>query len=453
MHEFASSQPNLRLLASLERARDIALALTAATATLVLATWLVPGLGELLPNGWWGMKANTAAGVLLLAAGMAAMRPGLSAAARTGGWAAGVTVAALAIWTLAEHAGVAPFAIDTWLAADPYSPHGGRPSIQTALTFLALALALPFLTLRKSPLAPVIDILVALALLGVLIFLAGYLFGAVLLFGQSGETRVAPHSLACLSLLVFAAAVGRVETGFYSVLVGIGIGSHIARRALPFALLLPFALDFASGYALLQGWIGLPYAAALASAFIALAFFLLVLAMAWRINGLEQELRAQSLTDPLTGLANRRGFELLGEHLWLDARRNAEPVAALFFDLDGLKAVNDTRGHDAGSQLIADMAGLLRGHFRANDIVARVGGDEFAVLTRGDAASLDAALERVNAARVQLNKKNPAYAVRYSVGSASAVPQGDTGFAELVARADTAMYADKQRRLAAHIVD
>ena len=86
--------------------------------------------------------------------------------------------------------------------------------------------------------------------------------------------------------------------------------------------------------------------------------------------------------DELTGLVNRREFELrLGEELGEHA--DAEPAAALFIDLDRFKAVNDSSGHAAGDVLLKNIAAILLGRARAHDTVARIGGDEFAVLLRG----------------------------------------------------------------------
>jgi diguanylate cyclase len=86
--------------------------------------------------------------------------------------------------------------------------------------------------------------------------------------------------------------------------------------------------------------------------------------------------------DELTGLANRREFELrLGEEL--GERAGAEPAAALFIDLDRFKAVNDGSGHAAGDVLLKNIAAILVGRARSHDTVARIGGDEFAVLLRG----------------------------------------------------------------------
>jgi two-component system cell cycle response regulator len=91
-------------------------------------------------------------------------------------------------------------------------------------------------------------------------------------------------------------------------------------------------------------------------------------------------LRARTIVDELTGLYNRRGFFTLGEKTLSLMRRKGRELIVVFVDLDGLKRVNDTQGHQAGDDLIRRAAILLRATFRESDIVARIGGDEFAVV-------------------------------------------------------------------------
>jgi len=88
-------------------------------------------------------------------------------------------------------------------------------------------------------------------------------------------------------------------------------------------------------------------------------------------------LRFLSTHDPLTGLYNRSYYE---EELVRLGRGRAFPVSVIVADLDGLKDVNDTFGHEAGDGLLREAAEILRATFRAEDVVARIGGDEFAIL-------------------------------------------------------------------------
>ncbi|HYQ48318.1 MAG TPA: GGDEF domain-containing protein [Thermodesulfovibrionales bacterium] len=95
---------------------------------------------------------------------------------------------------------------------------------------------------------------------------------------------------------------------------------------------------------------------------------------------MEEELRTLSLTDELTGLYNRRGFVTLAEQYFKIANRMKNKVSVLYADLDGLKGINDTLGHQAGDVALTETASLLRNTFRESDIVARIGGDEFVVM-------------------------------------------------------------------------
>jgi diguanylate cyclase (GGDEF)-like protein len=94
----------------------------------------------------------------------------------------------------------------------------------------------------------------------------------------------------------------------------------------------------------------------------------------------ERELRERADRDPLTGLRNRRRFEDDLHQQLGRSQRYGEQAALLMIDLDGFKRLNDTRGHQAGDELLRAVAAALRERLRATDLIARIGGDEFAVL-------------------------------------------------------------------------
>lgn len=147
---------------------------------------------------------------------------------------------------------------------------------------------------------------------------------------------------------------------------------------------------------------------------------------------------ADALLDPLTGLVNRRGWDLLLDREEQRCQRYGTLASVLMLDLDGLKAVNDSHGHAAGDALLRRAADVLRDAVRSSDVVARLGGDEFAVLT----VETDLAAARAEQARlVQLLA---AAGVAASIGAATRDPQG--GLAAAVQHADTDMYRAKHQR-------
>jgi diguanylate cyclase (GGDEF)-like protein/PAS domain S-box-containing protein len=166
-------------------------------------------------------------------------------------------------------------------------------------------------------------------------------------------------------------------------------------------------------------------------------------------KGLEERLRRLADEDPLTGLPNRRGLE--GSiRLALDMSERHELAGALLMvDLDGFKEVNDTFGHAVGDAALAAVAQALRRRLRATDLLARVGGDEFAVLLRatsgGPARTLaDALQEEVRATRLQ--EGLPEVALDASIGVADFGEPPLPTVRELLDSADAAMYAAKRAR-------
>ena len=160
----------------------------------------------------------------------------------------------------------------------------------------------------------------------------------------------------------------------------------------------------------------------------------------------EKALTDASLTDALTGLANRRLFLLrLGEALGRGSP-DLPSVAVLYLDLDGFKLVNDSMGHDVGDQLLRAVGGRLRGVVRPGDTVARLGGDEFAIICESvsDLKAAEVLAERARSVlvapfRVAARDIFTTASVGVSLGSASASPD------RLVDDADTAMYQAKAR--------
>jgi diguanylate cyclase (GGDEF)-like protein/PAS domain S-box-containing protein len=153
----------------------------------------------------------------------------------------------------------------------------------------------------------------------------------------------------------------------------------------------------------------------------------------------EAKLRYLGGHDTLTGLDNRHTFE---EQQSRHARGRQFPVSILVIDLDGLKEINDLHGHAIGDEMLKRAAAVLVQAFRADDTVARIGGDEFAALlpsTGREAAA--AAVARVVRLLRQHNGSTQGPALRLSVGAATA--ERGQSLAQCLREADTAMYRDK----------
>ena len=159
------------------------------------------------------------------------------------------------------------------------------------------------------------------------------------------------------------------------------------------------------------------------------------------------ELKRLALTDELTGLHNRRAFLSLAEHALKVAQRNRSECLLFYADLDGLKKINDTLGHHTGSAVIAEAAVILRSVFRDSDIVARVGGDEFAVLAIANpVAKADIILNRLSTKLSTFNNsEDRPYKLSLSVGVAAFRPGCGKSVQHLMREADEEMYEQKNR--------
>jgi len=163
---------------------------------------------------------------------------------------------------------------------------------------------------------------------------------------------------------------------------------------------------------------------------------------------LEEDLRALSLVDELTGLYNRRGFVTLAQQQLKLANRLMRKDFLVFVDLDRMKWINDTFGHQKGDEALVEAADILKNTFRESDIVARIGGDEFAILT---VETEDADVEAINT-RLQGNikghqgKGQGSFTLSMSVGITRYDPEHPCSIDELLAKADKLMYAQKRDR-------
>lgn len=168
-----------------------------------------------------------------------------------------------------------------------------------------------------------------------------------------------------------------------------------------------------------------------------------------------QALASLAETDPLTGAANRRLFDAEGERLARFARERGRSLALAMFDLDDFKRFNDTRGHDAGDLLLQHVVSVARSVTRETDLLARIGGDEFAVLlpdadqeaASGFARRLEHAMETTPPPSFHGMSPNARPDVRPTVSIGTSALSGENvNVSDLLRAADAAMYRAKRAR-------
>jgi len=167
------------------------------------------------------------------------------------------------------------------------------------------------------------------------------------------------------------------------------------------------------------------------------------------LRRLQDSLTALALRDPLTGLANRRLLEELLSAELARTHRTGAPLAVAYIDLDGLKEINDTYGHDAGDIVLCEVARRLVSIVRGVDVVARIGGDEFVVVYEPNDPASDRLADRIDTALTTSINVTDKISVRCaaSVGTADTRQVGiDPN--RLLAAADNAMYQMKRARRA-----
>ncbi len=163
----------------------------------------------------------------------------------------------------------------------------------------------------------------------------------------------------------------------------------------------------------------------------------------------EDKLREMSLSDELTGLYNRRGFFSLIEQYIKIAKRQDKTVFVLFADVDSMKAINDKFGHHEGDMALKESAAILKETFRESDVVARVGGDEFAVISlEASQADMNRVVARLQEKlELHSSKSNRNYVLSMSWGISSFDPESLRSVDDVLSQADKLMYEHKKSKM------
>lgn len=440
-------EPDPALLQRLAFVQQACLGLVALVAIIVFAGWLFPPFAARLPVFATHMSIPMALTVLLCALSLAISETGnhlsLPIAARYIAGQAGV----LAILILLESIYRMFPAVDALLEADRALGNTGGLPVHSPAAFALLSLSMMLVGHRGALFRRMADGLVPVLCLMTLVLLSENLFGAFGLVLLSADNMISPLLLVCLVLLTWVVAMRQTEHGVWSIFVGGGIGSRIARGFAPILLVIPFLIEVARTRIVLKDLVPEQYGAAILTSLAAGLSMVLLLILVWRINSMEKEIHDLTLRDELTGLYNMRGFYLLGEQTLRLAQRAELPFSVLFIDLDGLKKINDDLGHSVGSAYLAETGELVMACFRETDVKGRFGGDEFVVAGQFSVLGIELAASRLKTLASEHNEKNPRkYPLSVSVGWVTLDHPSNESLKELVRRADEMMYREKRRK-------
>jgi diguanylate cyclase (GGDEF)-like protein len=202
--------------------------------------------------------------------------------------------------------------------------------------------------------------------------------------------------------------------------------------------LVPVALASLDLRSVGTGWVAV-FAIEVVLYVVGAAFIVLVLAKDRTVS----RYKKAAATDPLTGLLNRRGFFEAAAVMMKANTPRLEPVSVLAFDLDHFKSINDRFGHKMGDAVLDLFAAVARKTMRGDDVIGRIGGEEFVAIISGKLADACVAGERVRAAfeRAAATAESPQIPATVSIGIACGVPTASID--ALISRADAALYRAK----------
>lgn len=316
-----------------------------------------------------------------------------------------------------------------------------------AVAFVLLAVVLCVVRKSRGVGSYVADALISVLGFLILGMVASWLFAVAHVFGTSYEGRTPPAILCILALLILVAFSVRAQHGAFDILVGHGMGGRIARVLTPFLLVLPFLREAGRARIIRLHLLPEHTEAVILAAIAAMISFAMLLGIARHIRKMEREIHRLSLRDELTGLYNLRGFRLLAEQAMRLAARSQTPFSVLFVDLDGLKEINDTLGHNVGSARLVETAQLLTDSFRETDVIARIGGDEFAVAGQFSQSGIHIFAERLEEKASQTRlEAGGSRALSLSIGCATNGDYRRLSLQDLLDEADSNMYDQKRRK-------
>ncbi len=437
--------PDVALRARVLAMQKMWLATAVILAVPGILAWSMPAIRAWLPDAAT-MPFGAALVALACAASAAAALPPLRN--RLGAiryWIAGAAAVA-AIAGLIGSSGSGRMLPALFSLVDRSSP-GGAMTVQVAAAFLLLGFLLLGIDATRKASSYAADGLVLLLFLLVLFLASRYLFQATHLFPAPVLDPTRPATLAALTLLSLEAILLRSQRGAFRILMGSGVSSRIARNLMILPIAMPFLREITRARLFRTHLVPEQGAAAFLASLSAVVMVAVLVLVARYIHRMEKSIRHLSLRDELTGLYNLRGFNLLADQALRLAQRSSQPFSLLFIDVDDLKQINDTFGHGVGSSMLAETAELLKASFRESDVVARIGGDEFAVAGQLTHAAIEEAAERLEAQTALTRRHNSeTVPISLSIGYVTASPGVAETLDQLLEKADAIMYNQKRRK-------
>lgn len=337
------------------------------------------------------------------------------------------------------------FGLESLLNPGQSTSSYGSTALRPATAFALLAVVMILVHAVRPVVTQLADVTVAFLSLVVLILVYEYLFGSLQVLGPSVPGLTSALTLMCLMSLTAVAIFRRAESGIFSIFLGHGIGSRIARTLTPILLVLPFLRELWRARLVNAQVIPVHYATAILASTATVISFALLLYLAGRINRMEMEIHALTLRDELTGLYNLRGFQLLANQSLRFAQRAHAAFSVLFIDLDNLKRINDAMGHEVGSAFLAETGELLSSIFRETDVIGRIGGDEFAVAGQFSDEEISAIAKGLDEASILRNSKAAhQFPLSFSMGHVTTDGRLRESLKDLLSKADKAMYQQKR---------
>jgi len=440
-------QPDPALLRKLFYVQQGCLALVTLCAIAVFAAWLSPNVASYLPWISKQMSIPMALTALLCAFSLVLSEPGSHLALPRLSRAIAMFAGILAVACLLENTFHLFPSLDQVLDSERAGPNNRGLALQPPALFAFLSVVMILVSGSSALVKRFADVAVSVLGLLTLMLVTENISSALGLFRLSPRDLISPLVLLCLTLLTAVVGLRQFEHGVFSIFLGCGIGSRIARGFAPVLLVLPFVGELVRVRLDLGAMVPPQYGNAAFTSIIAACSIVLLLFLVWRINAMEQEIHDLTLRDDLTGLYNMRGFYLLAEQTLRLAQRAQLPFSVLFIDLDGLKQINDHLGHNVGSGYLAETGELVLSTFREGDVKGRFGGDEFVVAGQFSVVGVEIAAQRLMTAAAERNISSPRkYPLSLSIGYVTAEHYSQESLKDLVTRADEAMYKEKRRK-------